>query len=308
MYAWKKLTTTLLLVCLPGGLLALERVADIHLHYKWSQQDVTSAAEVLEILDAQNIVMGVVIGTPAELALQLAQLAPDRIVPLFSPYRSGGDWHSWAYDVSVVTRAREALATGAYYGIGELHLVGGFAPRLDKAGVLPALLELAAEYAVPVMLHTEFSRPDMLLELCARFPDTRLLWAHAGAILAPAQVVRVMAACDNVSADLAARDPWRFVNNPIADASGRLLPEWRALFIEYQDRLLLGSDPVWPVDQLDRWDEPDTGWQELGRFWDFHRGWLQQLPVAVARKIGCENAVALFRRGQQVQCDPVAED
>jgi len=309
MYLRIRLTAMLLLlVCLSRGLSALERVADVHLHYKWSQQDVTTAADVLDILEAQNIVMGVVIGTPAELALQLAQLAPDRIVPLFSPYRSGGDWHNWAYDAGVVTRARAALATGAYHGIGELHMVGGFAPRLDKAGVLQALLELAADYAVPVMLHTEFSRPDLLLELCARFPDTRILWAHAGAILAPADVARVLAACDTISADLAARDPWRFVNNPITDASGRLLPEWRALLIEYQDRLLLGSDPVWPVDQLDRWDEPDTGWQELGRFWDFHRGWLQQLPAAVALKIGCENAVALFRREGLVQCDPVVED
>lgn len=309
MCRWMKLAAWLLLLGgLPAASAALERVADVHLHYKWSQQDVTTATDVLELLEAQNIVMGVVIGTPAELALQLARLAPDRILPLFSPYQSGGDWHSWVFNDSVVTRARAALATGAYYGIGELHLVGGFAPRLDRARVLPELLELAGEYDVPVMLHTEFSRPDLLLELCARFPDTRILWAHAGAILPAVDVARVLAACDNVSADLAARDPWRFVNNPITDANGRLLPEWRALFIEYQDRLLLGSDPVWPVDQLDRWDEPDTGWQELDRFWGFHRSWLQQLPAATARKIGCENTVALFRREGQVQCDPVTPD
>jgi len=307
MKLWMRLGSALLL-CLAGELPAQERVADVHLHYKWSQQDVTSVEAALAILEAENIVMGVVIGTPAELALQLAQAAPGRIVPLFSPYRAGGDWQRWAYDPGVVERARAALASGAYHGIGELHLVGGFAPALDKARVLPALLELADEYAVPVMLHTEFSRPDMMLELCARFPDTRIVWAHAGAILPPAAVARVMAVCDNVSADLAARDPWRFVNNPITDPAGRLLPEWRALLIEYQDRMLLGSDPVWPVDQLDRWDEPDTGWQETGRFWAFHRSWLQQLPATAARKIGCENAVALFRRGGQVQCDPGGSD
>jgi predicted TIM-barrel fold metal-dependent hydrolase len=297
----------LLLLCLAAELPALERVADVHLHYKWSQQDVTTVADALAILEAENIVMGVVIGTPAELALQLAQQAPDRIVPLFSPYRAGGDWHNWAYDSSVVARARAALASGAYYGIGELHLIGGFAPRGDKARVLPALLELAGEYDVPVMLHTEFSRPDLLLELCAQFPDTRIVWAHAGAILAPLQVARVLAACGNVSADLAARDPWRFVDNPVTDADGRLLPEWRALLIKYQDRFMLGSDPVWPVEQLDRWDEPDSGWQQLGRFWNFHRSWLQQLPAPAARNIGCENAVALFRPGGQLQCATVPE-
>ena len=66
---------------------------------------------------------------------------------------------------------------------------------------------------------------------------------------------------------------------------------------------MAGSDPVWPVDQLDRWDEADSGWQELGRFWTFHRSWLAQLPDGVARKIRCENAVALFGRTKQLKCD-----
>jgi predicted TIM-barrel fold metal-dependent hydrolase len=191
-------------------------VADTHLHYKWSQLDVTSAAEAIEALARENIVMGVVIGTPAELALELASLEPRKIVPIFSPYRIGGDWQRWARDPGVVPRARAALESGAYHGIGELHLIGGFSPRLDKAVVLHALMRLAGEYDVPIMLHTEFSRPDMLLELCQRYPDTRILWAHAGSILAPTQVAQVLESCGNVSAGLAARDPWRFVNDRLA--------------------------------------------------------------------------------------------
>jgi hypothetical protein len=105
-----------------------------------------------------------------------------------------------------------------------------------------------------------------------------------------------------VWAGLAARDPWRFVNNPIADGEGRLLPDWQDLLERYPERFMLGSDPVWPVEQMDQWDVSDTGWQELGRFWAFHRQWLRQLPQAVARKIGCENAVEFFRRDEQVTC------
>jgi len=298
-----------LLLSLPG-LLALfaaelsaqEPVADMHLHYKWSQQDVTSAADAVELLEREYIVMGVVIGTPAELALELVRLEPRKIVPIFSPYRVGGDWQRWAYDAGVVPRTRAALESGAYHGIGELHLIGGFAPRLEKAAVLQALLQLAGEYDVPIMLHTEFSRPAMLLALCRRYPDTRILWAHAGSLLPPAQVAQVLDACGNVRAGLAARDPWRFVNNPITDADGRLLPDWRTLLLQYPERFMLGSDPVWPVDRMDQWDEPDTGWQELGRFWEFHRGWLQQLPHGIARKISCENAVTFFRRDAQALC------
>jgi len=298
----KRYILVVLIACCPAGLLARQPVADMHLHYKWSQQEVTSAEQAIGLLADEHIVMGVVIGTPAELALELARLAPEKIVPVYSPYRTAGDWHRWVYDPEVVTRARAALDSGAYQGIGELHLVGGFAPRLEQAAVLQALLKLAGEYGVPILIHTEFSRPDGMLGLCRGFPGTRILWAHAGAILAPEQVARVFDACGNVRAGLAARDPWRFVNNPITDGHGRLLPAWRALLLRYPDRFLLGSDPVWPVDQLDRWDEPDTGWLELGRFWDYHRAWLAQLPDSVARKIRCENALALFRRTEAVSC------
>ena len=111
-----------------------------------------------------------------------------------------------------------------------------------------------------------------------------------------------LAACGNLWAGLAARDPWRFVNNPITDAQGKLLHAWRTLLLRYPDRFMVGSDTVWPVDQLDRWDEADTGWQELGRFWAWHRSWLEQLPDGVARRIGCENAVKLFRAAEPRLC------
>lgn len=277
-------------------------VADMHLHYKWSQQDVTTPAEAVAFLDAHDIVMGVVIGTPAELALELVRLAPQRIVAIYGPYRIGGDWHRWTHDDGLVERTRIALESGHYHGIGELHLIGGFAPKLDASTVLPALMTLAAEFDVPIMVHTEFSRPNYMLQLCERFPDTRILWAHAGAILTPRQVATVLDACDNVWAGLAARDPWRFVSYPITSEDNRLLPGWRELLLAYPESFMLGSDPVWPVEQLDAWDRDDTGWQELGRFWDYHRDWLQGLPVDIARRIRCENAAQLFRRTGVVDC------
>lgn len=269
-------------------------VADMHLHYKWSQQEVTSPDEALRLLGAAQVALGVVIGTPAERALALTQRSNGRLVPIWSPYREGGDWSRWATDKSVVQRARAALASGNYYGIGELHLVGGFAPRATPGDVTSQLMQLAGEYGVPVLLHTEFSRADRMQALCSAHPRTRIVWAHAGAILPAAAVESVLASCDNVMAGLAARDPWRFVSNPITDTQGKLLPAWRALLLRYPDRFMVGSDPVWPVDQLDRWDEADTGWQELGRFWAFHRNWLADLPHNVALQIACINAVDTF--------------
>lgn len=289
------------LLAVPATVHAARPVADMHLHYKWSQQEVTSPEQAVAALSRENIVLGVVIGTPAELALELEALAPEHIVPIFSPYREGGDWHRWQHDEGVITRARKALASGDYAGIGELHIIGGFAPSFAKATILRQLLLLADAFDVPVMLHTEFSRPDFMLEACAAFPEVTLVWAHSGAILPPADVRRVLAACDNVHAGLGARDPWRFVDHPITGADGMLLPHWRALLLDYPARFMTGSDPVWPVEQLDSWDEPDTGWREIGRFWGYHRDWLAQLPPDVARAIGCENALRLFAPGR----DPV---
>ena len=87
---------------MPLSLQAQPPVADMHLHYKWTQQDVTSPEDAVALLDQEGIVMGVVIGTPAELALELQSLAHKKIVPIFSPYREGGDWHRWAYDETTV--------------------------------------------------------------------------------------------------------------------------------------------------------------------------------------------------------------
>ena len=276
--------------------LAAPPLADVHIHYKWSQQDATSAQQAVDILSDHHIALAVVIGTPPALALELDRLAPERVIPIWSPYRDSGDWSRWAFDDAVPGRARAALASGHYHGIGELHLIGGFTPPADSP-VIRALLELGAEFEVPVMLHTEFSRNTYLLELCRAHPRTRILWAHAGSILPPAAVDEVLAACPNVQAELSARDPWRFVRHPITDAAGALLPAWEALIRRYPTRFMVGSDPVWPVDAMDGWDREDTGWEEYGRFIGFHREWIQQLEPALARKLRLDNARRLFDSG-----------
>jgi hypothetical protein len=268
-------------------------IADIHLHWKWNQKEVGSAREAVDILERQEVGLAVVTGTPPALALELYDLAPDIVIPIYGIYRLPGEWSTWHRDPGLLERVRVALASGRYRGIGEVHMLGGFISHWKKP-VIAGLFDLAAEFDVPVLLHTEFSRADYTLGLCRAHPDTRFLWAHAGVMLAPAEVERVLTGCPNVSAELSARDPWRHVANPIADAAGRLLPEWRDLVLRYPDRFMVGSDPVWPVERLNPWDEPDTGWQELPRFLDFHRRWLDDLPPAAAQAIRWDNARRFF--------------
>jgi predicted TIM-barrel fold metal-dependent hydrolase len=273
-----------------------QAVADAHLHYKWNQAEVTSPEEAVQALRENDVALAVVTGTPAERALELHALAPDVVVPIYGVYRGGLDWYGWQGRKELVAEVRAALASGTYRGIGELHLIGGFALHWQRSDVLRALLAIAAEFDVPVLVHTEFSRADPTLSICEANPKNRLVLAHAGAALPPDEVERVLRACQNVWMDLSARDPWRFLRFPINDGEGRLLPEWEALVLRWPDRFLIGSDAVWPVERLDAWDQADTGWERIGDFLGFHRRWASFLPQDVRRKVLLENAQQVFRK------------
>ena len=273
-------------------------VADVHLHWKWNQKEVTTVAEAADTLAAQGVGLAVVTGTPPELALELQAAAPERVVPIYGIYRTPGEWATWHHDQTLVARVRQALESGAYRGIGEIHLIGGFISHW-KNPVIAGLLELAAEFDVPVLVHIEFSRADYTLGLCRAHPQARLLLAHAGSMLQPGEVQRILDGCPNVQVELSARDPWRHRANRITDDKGRLLPAWRSLITGHAERFMIGSDPVWPGDRLNPWDEPDSGWQELPRFLDFHRTWLATLPAVQAAAIRWGNARQFFRFDDQ---------
>ncbi|MCU7827649.1 MAG: amidohydrolase [Candidatus Thiodiazotropha sp. (ex Myrtea sp. 'scaly one' KF741663)] len=269
-------------------------LADVHLHWKWNQKETTTPAQAIEILKRNGVSLAVVTGTPPELALELEALAPDLVIPIYGIYRLSEAWSTWHNDPTLIGRVRQALASGQYQGIGEVHMIGGFISDW-KNPVITELFQLAAEFDVPVLVHTEFSRANYVIGFCQAHPKTRFLWAHAGSILPPEEVARSLDACDNLWVELSARDPWRHVARQIDD-DGSLKPEWRRLVLGYADRFMIGSDTVWPVERLNPWDEPDTGWQELPRFLSFHRGWLDELPTDMAKKIRFENARMLFKQ------------
>jgi len=63
---------------------------------------------------------------------------------------------------------------------------------------------------------------------------------------------------------------------------GNLDPAWRALFLKYPDRFLVGTD-TWINAQ----------WDRLPEILDSFRVWLRQLPPDVAAKIAHGNAERL---------------
>lgn len=275
----------------PGAAARAGAVADVHVHYNWDQAELVDPAEAVRRLEAEGVVLAVVFSTPSDMARRLYQAAPGRVVPLYSPYVTPAARHTWYADESLPARVREALAEGPYRGIGEVHLIPGIGPRRDNP-VLGRLLALAREFRVPFVIHTEASDWRYFLPLCRRWREVRFQWAHAGGILPPAQVARLLAACPNVWADLSARDPWHY--GGLTDEAGRLLPGWRQVLERFPRRFMVGSDPVWAAHEVERWDAANEGWDHLGRLWAFHRRWLEDLPADLRRRLVLDNALEFY--------------
>ena len=271
--------------------------ADIHLHYNWDHSEYISPSEVVEKLQRNNVILGIVSSVPADFAGRLAAVAPDWILPLYSPYYQAGNRHNWYFDEGVLAAARQALASGQYVGLGEIHLVAGVGPSRDNP-VFVGLIELAREFNVPMLLHTDASSYRYLLPICQQNPNLKILWAHAGGILPPSQLTLMLAECDNVWLDLAARDPWHY--GGFVDERGMLDAAWKQFIITNQDRIMVGTDPVWNAHQMYRWYEADQGWNHYEQLIQYHRDWITQLPATVQYKLRLSNAQNYFgRRGRE---------
>ena len=64
-----------------------------------------------------------------------------------------------------------------------------------------------------------------------------------------------------------------------------IYPEWLKIIMDFQDRLMIGSD-TWVNDQWDRYAD----------IMSLNRRWLSKLPRSVAEKIAYKNAEELFDR------------
>lgn len=283
----------ILLMLSAGSLPAAEilPLADIHLHYNPDQAEVTSTNEALQTLRDNQVLFGVVSSKPPSTALELVDESGGWLIAHYMPYLEPDRKRDWFFDDRVLPAAREALASGRYHGLGEMHLIVGFAPSLrERQPVIDGMLELAQEFNVPAVIHAEASSYRYFLPLCQRHPQTKIQWAHAGSVLPPQQVAKLMRACPNVWAEMSARDHMRYgQTNPVVGEDGLLLPEWLDFVLEFQDRIMIGSDPFY-IDGDNTWDTPNTGWKHVGEVIAFHRRWLAGLPRAVQHKLAYDNA------------------
>lgn len=243
---------------------------DAHLHYNHSHMDVVSPTEVIEMLDRTGISHAVFSSRPTENSEILFELAPERIIPFVMPYHDFHDKASWWEDPSVVEHVKNAIDTGVYRGIGELHLF----KDNKHAPVYLELIDLAAEHDLILQLHGDAEIIDVARE---RAPEVPIIWAHLGTDPRP-EVIREMLERhpEGLYVDTSVRDQ-RLVPD------GRIDPDWKQLLLDYPDRFMIGVDTF-----------SDNRWVEFPQVVRLIRHWLEQLPDPVAHKIGYQNAADLF--------------
>ena len=260
---------TALLLVAPGSTPAeVLPIFDAHIHYSRPDWDTYTPERALSILAQAGVRRAIVSSTPDDGTLKLYDRAPAGIVPFLRPYRTRDDMSTWTRDANVATYVEHRLARGIYRGIGEFHMSAADA----DAPVVRRFAELARERGLFLHAHVD----DVAIErMVALYPDTRLLWAHAGMSASAETLGKLLARAPNLWVELALRSD--------VAPGGTLDPAWRAVFVRYPDRFMVGTD-TWVTS---RWESLREGMDQIQR-------WLAQLPRDVAEQIAYRNGERLF--------------
>jgi hypothetical protein len=135
------------------------------------------------------------------------------------------------------------------------------------------MVQLAKEYRLFLHAHSD---ADAIERLFRQDSNARILWAHSG-FDQPARVRDMLRKHRNLWADLAFRSEH--------GSGGKVDAEWRAAFMEFPDRFLVGTDTFAP-----------ERWHYIVEHANWSREWLKDLPVDVAEKIAYRNGEVLFSR------------
>jgi hypothetical protein len=249
----------------PAGATELP-IFDAHLHYSHDAWDVVPPKDVVALLRQAGVRRAFVSSSDDEGTQKLLAEAPDLVVPSLRPYRTRGEIGTWTRDASVITYLEERLARHRYAAIGEFHLYGADA----DLPVPRRLVELARQHGLLLHAHSD---ADAVERLFRQDPAARVVWAHAG-FESPATVRDMLRRHRHLWADLA----FRTDHAP----GGRLAPEWRALFVEFPDRFMVGTDTFTP-----------ERWHYVPEHARWSRGWLADLPPEIAERIAYRNGEAV---------------
>jgi hypothetical protein len=242
-------------------------IFDAHLHYSHDAWERLPPADAVAILRAAGLKRAMVSSSSDEGTQKLHALAPDLVLPVLRPYRTRGEIGTWFKDPSIVAHLEDRLRRYRYVGLGEYHVYGADA----DLPVVRRVVQLAREHKLFLHSHSD---ADAIERQFAQDPQARILWAHSG-FDEPDKVRALLRRHSNLWCDLAFRNDHA--------SGGKVVPGWRAAFLEFPDRFLVGTDTFTP-----------ERWHYIGEHADWSRGWLADLPPDVAERIAWKNGETLF--------------
>ncbi len=242
-------------------------IFDAHIHYSHDAWDVVPVKEAIAILRKAGLKGALVSSSGDDGQQRLHAAAPDLVIPELRPYRTRGDVGTWFRDDSVIPYLEERLKKYRYASIGEFHLYGADA----DLPVPRRMVQLARQHKLFLHAHSD---ADAVERLFKQWPEARILWAHAG-FAPPEGVAQMLRKHDKLWCDLAFRTDHASGGKPAA--------AWRAVFLEFPDRFMVGTDSYTP-----------ERWQFVAEHAEWSRRWLADLPREVAERIAWKNGETLF--------------
>ena len=237
------------------------------MHYSHDAWDLVPVQDVLAILKKAGVRRALISSSGDDGQQRLFKAAPDVIIPELRPYRSRSEVGTWFRDESVIPYLQERLSKFRYAGIGEFHLYGENA----DLPVPRRMVELARKHGLFLHAHSDI---DAVERLFRQWPQARILWAHAG-FERPELVAEMLKKHKNLWADLAFRTDH--------GSGGKVDPAWRATFMAFPDRFMVGTDTYTP-----------ERWHYVGEHAAWSRQWLSDLPKDVAERIAWKNGEQVF--------------
>ncbi len=242
-------------------------IFDAHLHYSHDAWESVPPKAAIALLRKAGLRRALVSSSNDDGNQKLYAEAPDLILPSLRPYRTRGEISTWVRDDTVITYLEQRLARHKYVAIGEFHLFG------DNAE-LPGprrMVQLAKQYKLLLHAHSD---ADAIERLFKQWPEARILWAHSG-FDQPERLREMLKKHANLWCDLAFRTDH--------GSGGKVGPEWKAVFLEFPDRFMVGTDSFTP-----------ERWPYVVEHANWSREWMKDLPPAVAERIAYKNGEAVF--------------
>jgi hypothetical protein len=239
---------------------------DAHLHYSHDAWERLPPAEAVALLRAAGLRHAMVSSSSDEGTQKLVALAPELVLPVLRPYRTRGETGTWMHDPTVVAHLEDRLRRFKYVGLGEYHVYGADA----DLPVVRRVVQLAREHRLFLHSHSD---ADAIERQFSQDPQARILWAHSG-FDEPDKVRAMLRKHPTLWCDLAFRNDHA--------AGGKVTPAWRAAFLEFPDRFLVGTDTFTP-----------ERWHYIGEHARWTREWLADLPADIAQRIAWQNGERL---------------